>query len=388
MITPLQLALHKACDAGSLPCAQAILSHNATCINARDRFERRTPLFQAVRRNALPLVEYLLRQGAHVAPRDVRGWTPHTRAVYRGLVAIASALEAAAALNKSEMAAAAGCQPTDGSTVSSFPQHLDVTSFIDKEGPFRTRGNEKTVGLSQREFGHDFLTSKCMVLVDIAQLDLRSRLVDDNNFELRPQQCRAMVVVSTESVDLAQQRDYYRYEDDTREKEQTQSTRGSVPLPITEDGDRLALPLPLTAKEAKQCRVEIRIVSVLDEKLILARGTQVSLPWHDVDQQHHVHELELFNRELNRVGRIRFRLLLVTPYLGHDMSVTRQRTYWTQRKSLPVWGHRGSGSSKASLDPTDRVHRTHVQVGGEAEQGGRGRAPRLCFVLLCGSRWL
>eukprot|EP00045_Choanoeca_perplexa_P011801 m.126351 g.126351 ORF g.126351 m.126351 type:complete len:1100 (+) comp15773_c0_seq1:91-3390(+) len=353
-----EVALHKACDAGSLPCATAILTHNSACINARDRFERRTPLFQAVRRNNLPLVEYLLGQGAHVAPRDVRGWTPHTRAVFRGHVEIANALEAAAASANGQTAAEC---PSAEAAVSSFRQSLDVTSFIDKEGPFRARGNEKTVGLSQREFGHDYLQHTCSVLVDIAQLDLRTRLVDDNHFELRPQQCRAMVVVSTESGDLAQQGDYYRYDDDHREKESTTSTRGSVPLPITEDGDHLALSLPLAAREAELCRVEIRIVSVLDEKLILARGTQVSLPWHDVDQQHHVHELELFNRELNRVGRIRFRLLLVTPYLGHDMSVTRQRTYWTQRKSLPVWGHRGSGSSKASLDPTDRVHRTHVQ---------------------------
>eukprot|EP00730_Choanoeca_flexa_P000815 TRINITY_DN10347_c0_g1_i1.p1 TRINITY_DN10347_c0_g1~~TRINITY_DN10347_c0_g1_i1.p1 ORF type:complete len:1108 (+),score=280.88 TRINITY_DN10347_c0_g1_i1:63-3386(+) len=363
-----EVALHKACDAGCLPCARAILDHDASCVNSRDRFERRTPLFQAVRVNSLPLVECLLAHGAHVSPRDVRGWTPHTRAVFRGHVEVADRLEQAVQTMREDNAdkdqhpdLAGNADKSPQTAVSSVRQPLDVTSFIDKEGPFRARGSEKTVDISQREFGHDFLTDTCKVLIDITQLDLRTRLRDANDFELREQQCRAIVVVATESGNIAQQRDYYRYADDEREKSAALKARDSIQLPVTEDGDTLALTLPLKAREHQHCRIEVRIVSVLDEKVILARGTQVDLPWHDVDQQHCEHQLELFGRDLNRVGRMRFRLLLVTPYLKHDMSVTRQRTYWTQRKALPVWGHRGSGSSKASLDPLDRVHRTHVQ---------------------------
>jgi hypothetical protein len=243
------------------------------------------------------------------------------------------------------------------------------------------------------------------VFVELTNFSMRNLLVGPDGTRLKPRQCRLLVIVSTESGNDDQMMGYYTSQLDTREKDVAFSARSSMQLPLRHDGDGVAIALPSAALEKHHCRVEFRLVSLLDEKLSLARGTSIAVEWHNVCQQHAVHEAELLDRDLERVARVRFRLLLVscndggggggwlpllaaqvpkgtygargsegsmptassplpqvTPFTGHDMSINRNRTYWTQRRSLPVWGHRGSGSSKASLVKETQLHHTHIQV--------------------------
>lgn len=336
-------------------------------MTVRDKYELRTPLFAAVKENHIECVRYLLEHGAVANVRDVSGWTAHTRAIFRGHIRLAALLQEHMPVSKPS--------DYDLSSVVSENEHLDVTSFIDKSGPFRARGHEKTVDLGERLLGHEYLTSFCRVFIDVVSFTAHAHYDDPLGMRLKLRECNLHVSVGSESDDPARIARYYE-EEGNKEEPATNASRSTlIALPLSEDGQSVTIDLPEQVRHHRTCRVEFRLKSAYDDRAELGRGSLVRLAWQDVHQQHGLFECELFSDSLVRVGRVSFRLLLATPYVGHSLSVSRENTFWKQQRVLPVWGHRGSGATKAAHVSEVARFRTHVQVCG-----------RVLHMMLCFER--
>lgn len=75
--------LHAAAHSGSLPLSKLLLGHGATLDDANNKAGV-TPLMVAGEENHVALAEFLLAEGADVRHAEVHGYTPITRAFWKG----------------------------------------------------------------------------------------------------------------------------------------------------------------------------------------------------------------------------------------------------------------------------------------------------------------
>ncbi|MBB4298114.1 MULTISPECIES: ankyrin repeat domain-containing protein [Rhizobium] len=75
--------LHAAAFSGSLPISKLLLHHGATLDDAANKAGV-TPLMVAGEENHVALAAFLLAEGADVGHAEVHGYTPITRAVWKG----------------------------------------------------------------------------------------------------------------------------------------------------------------------------------------------------------------------------------------------------------------------------------------------------------------
>ncbi|EGD73410.1 hypothetical protein PTSG_05107 [Salpingoeca rosetta] len=490
-----ELALHKACAHGHVDVVRMLVEHNPDSVNRRDEYELHTPLFLCAKHNNQECARVLLAHGAAVNVRDIRGWTPHSYAMYYGYIAFGEELiswgepgavacrcgegtqsaqthahahtrtkprdegggsgDAASAVGKEGMASTLARREQRGSATSHDPyvhyhmhrhdpkqqqfrdrlwsddddeddededegddegaeashahhaprkgsggrqhqqhqqqhqdedesqgegqtgdnqqqqseqeqqeqqqrrrrskllanprQPLDVTSFIDKEGKYRMRGSEKTVPMSQRTYGHEYLHTAARAFVDISPMRNADRmaLFDAEGLRLNVRQCMLQCAISfqTEPGAAPMVIDSAHFK--------------ALALPLNEDGDSFSFDIPVEDVKP-HATLEFRLVSVFDPTVVVACGRLPDRVWQNTDEQHTTHEVMLLNRHLHAVFPLRFRYLLVLPYLGSELRIQPSNTYWTTRKQLPVWGHRGTGSSKAAHVDSN-TYRTHVQ---------------------------
>ncbi|MBY5334576.1 ankyrin repeat domain-containing protein [Rhizobium leguminosarum] len=75
--------LHAAAFSGSLPISKLLLDHGATLDDAANKAGV-TPLMVAGEENHVALATFLLAEGADVGHAEVHGYTPITRAIWKG----------------------------------------------------------------------------------------------------------------------------------------------------------------------------------------------------------------------------------------------------------------------------------------------------------------
>eukprot|EP00043_Microstomoeca_roanoka_P008303 m.80084 g.80084 ORF g.80084 m.80084 type:complete len:1265 (+) comp14190_c0_seq2:239-4033(+) len=227
---------------------------------------------------------------------------------------------------------------------------FDVTSFIDKEGEYRVRGDEKTVSLCRRAYGHDYLRDQARVFVDMSPLEAASfglRVVDSDGLKLGLHQCFLQCAVAFHTVG------------DDHDLTMPEIAYKSLSLPLSEDGDSYSFDVPVQDIQ-NQCTFEFRLVSVFNPSDVVACARLPARHWQRTDEEHSQHQVTLLDRQLRTVCSLHFRYLVVLPYQSGELRITPETTYWTTYKQIPVWGHRGTGSSKAAHVDTN-TYRTHVQ---------------------------
>ncbi|OWV96828.1 ankyrin repeat domain-containing protein [Rhizobium sp. R693] len=76
-------ALHAAAYSGSVPISKLLLDHGAILDDASNKAGA-TPLMVAGEQNQVALAEFLLAKGADIGHAEVHGYTPITRAIWKG----------------------------------------------------------------------------------------------------------------------------------------------------------------------------------------------------------------------------------------------------------------------------------------------------------------
>jgi glycerophosphodiester phosphodiesterase len=368
----------------------SVLQAAPALLNARDELDLQTPLFHAAKAGQRRAVHRLLQAGAVAGACDINGWTARTHALFRGMVDMAAELHAAE-LRAYHADNAAECTTPRSSVVADRAMPLDVTSFIDKQGPSRARGHEKTVTATEKSFGHEYLRHTCRALVDLLAIKVNGRVDDPAPTDVAASSDGAGCDTPTDDTEVdapaeakagptgwrsAQHglgeglRRCRLVVDVVRDSPSSTELSPSPPpharyilLPLHQEGENVAIDLPANMAKAERLRVNFWLVSLFDNKAIMGRGSLGNLDWRDTRDQHAECTCELFDPRLHLVGRLHFRYLLVTPFVSDKVSIREGNTYWFARKQvqLPVWGHRGSGSAKAARVPDLALHRTHVQ---------------------------
>lgn len=373
-----EIALHKACAGGHLDSLRLLVRHNPKASQTRDDFELHTPLFLCAKHCHEECARVLLEHGASANVRDIKGWTPSTYAMYFGHIIFAEELiqhgqgkpfsktpsenhnQQGTSLVKGNTKASLNIGQTNRAhppALEDIPQKLlvdprqplDVTSFIDKEGTYRVRGSEKSVPFAQRTYGHEYLDDTARAFVDVRPMKFADliRLVDVDGLTLGIRQCmlQCAIIFQDNSEDMAQPAETSQFR--------------SITMPINEDGDSFVFDVPVDAVHA-YASIEFRLASVFDTNTILACGRLPLRRWQQTSEEHTTHQVTLIDRNLSSICVLHCNYLLVLPYQGAELRIQPGSTYWTTRKQLPVWGHRGTGAAKeANVD--GNTYRTHVQ---------------------------
>lgn len=145
-----ETALHLACARGCSTCTEILIP--VSNLDAQTNYWRNSPMIEAARVNAIECVKLLIDAGASARLHDFNGWTALTHAVYHGRTELEAILvEAAPPPPISDMVRLQDIRPW---------------TFIDKQGTQRARGHEKVVSISEKEFGHNYLRGR-QVVVDV-----------------------------------------------------------------------------------------------------------------------------------------------------------------------------------------------------------------------------